>query len=82
MSKLKIRPEIVAFAAAMESKMRKHDADRGDSWKKCNIDFLHQRIEEEMSEMSLADGDEISDEAVDVGNFAMMIWYRNFRMGG
>jgi hypothetical protein len=77
------RPEVMAFARAMEAKLRKHDAKRGTTgWKRDRAVALAQRLREEVDELDGAaemfeEGEEpaenVLSEAADVGNFAMMI---------
>lgn len=69
------RPEVAAFADAMENKLRANDHKGG--WKNdINLD-LYYRMEEESRELltAVATGrvDEILGEAADVANFAMMV---------
>lgn len=84
-----VRPEVVAFAIAMEEKLRKHD-DRG-GWDDCHVSYLCDRAMEELQELHvalepfIAEGggygypapynvrESILDETVDVANFCMMI---------
>ena len=79
---LALRPEVAAFAQAMESQLRKHDATRGKrGWQNDYPQPLMQRLRQEADEldtvlllglspnkpaMALA-------EAADVANFAMMV---------
>ena len=72
-----LRPELRVFARFMESHLRAHDDTRGDSWKSESIDWLIERLEEELSELRAArrrgNFDGIVDECADVANFAMMV---------
>ena len=45
---MKIRPEIMRFAEAMETKLQKHDKEKGDSWKKMSINRLKELLEKEI----------------------------------
>ena len=71
------RPEVVAFAHAMESKLR--DNDHKSGWKGCGIDWLLARLTQEVGELAeqlATDGPDDEDtigEAADVANFAMMV---------
>lgn len=74
-----IRPEVVAFAEAMEAKLNLND--HKEHWNKQSMSYLVQRLREEMLELrdklntpikDLEPG-EILSEAADVANFAMMI---------
>lgn len=81
-----IRPEILAFAEAMEKTMRKHDGNKGDSWKDCQINYLYIKLNEEFTEVETAvynrlhkagKINEISKELVDLANVSAMLWNRN-----
>lgn len=76
------------FAEAMNSKLRERSLGQDDftaprgpvryGWQvHCDISYLLRRLREELRELEKASGsEEISAEAVDVGNFAMMVWDR------
>lgn len=72
-----IRPVVLAFALAMERKLRAHDDRPG--WKDEPNDYLIARLREEMVELAAALDRgrhvplDIVGEAADVANFAMMI---------
>jgi len=73
---LRLRPEVREFAEAMERKLRKNDAERGNSWKISPMSYLLERLEDEVRELrnAILDGNTfILPEAADVGNFVMMI---------
>jgi NTP pyrophosphatase (non-canonical NTP hydrolase) len=70
------RPEVIAFADAMEAKLRANDYKGG--WESLTPDWLVARMLQEMGELALAvageiGGGEVLYEAADVANFAMMI---------
>lgn len=69
------RPEVRAMADAMEAKLRKHDAARGESWKTTDIDWLLNGLDDEVAELrgAVEDGERVLYEAASVANFAMMI---------
>lgn len=78
-----MRKAVSDFAQAMEEKLRRHDDRRG--WDECEIDFLFNRLLQEVAELhevmclnriSISTPKKVKDEAVDVANFAMMIWDR------
>jgi hypothetical protein len=79
-----IRPEIMAFAGAMEAEMARHDVENGDSWKDdyCDIDFLSYKACEHAHNlytsygMIIKDNEVLAHEAIDIANFAMMIWHK------
>lgn len=77
MSEITVRPEVMAFAEAMERKLRVHDKERGDSWKTCDILYLHSRLGFEHGEyVDAATGPAERVELIDIANFAMMLWNR------
>ena len=49
-----IRLEVLAFAMRMEMALRKHDKERGNSYKECDSEFLIRRLKEEVSELEEA----------------------------
>lgn len=66
------RPEVQAFAIAMEEKLRENDHKR--HWRKRPLKYLRRRLAEEMIELDEADcAEDAAAECVDVANFAMMI---------
>ncbi len=78
MAKLRLRPEVVAFAQAMEQKLRENDYKGG--WKECSTQELFKHLEEEVGELktcveSIYDfsKEETLGEAADVANIAMML---------
>lgn len=76
---LGLRPAVLRFACAMETKLRKHDSDRGpDGWLDCSRTWLLERIDQERDELARAvetgHRGTIAAEAVDVANFAMMLF--------
>lgn len=70
-----LRPEVLAFATLMEAKLRKNDHKK--HWSTCDIDYLEERLEDEVDELKLAVRERTSEvvarEAADVANYAMMI---------
>lgn len=80
---LRLRPEVVAFAQAMERKLRANDHKGG--WEDEDPEWLMDRLKEEVAELDRAittrDGGPLSGramkrvirEASDVANFAMML---------
>ncbi len=76
---MELRPEVLAFAQAMERKLREHDETRGRrGWSSAQPDWLMLRLTEETGELARAvrrtrRGPLILDEAADVGNLAMMV---------
>lgn len=83
---LGVRPEVAAFAAAMEAKLKENDHKGG--WSDCDKHWLMDRLYEEADELCGAVNrgvaSEIEREAADVANFAMMIFdiARNALGGG
>lgn len=78
-----LRPDVLAFACLMETKLRKHDAKRGQSWKQDDVRDLFDRLTDEAKELrrALNGRGDVVDECVDVANFAMMVadQYLSFR---
>lgn len=78
---LGLRPEVLAFARAMEAKLRKHDGDRGDSWKMTHDSFLYSGLITEVAEFTDAFthglARDVPGEAVDIANFAMFFWAKS-----
>ena len=70
-----IRAEIMLFAEEMERVMRKHDAEKGDSWKNIPTEYLLLKLQEEYGEASV-DTQKNPMELVDLANVAMMLFYR------
>jgi hypothetical protein len=67
-----LRPEVVAFAEAMEMQLRKNDWKK--HWRHCTGAYLFNRLRGEVNELSRSVlPDERLKEAADVANFAMMI---------
>ena len=68
-----LRPEVLAFALEMESKLRANDHKA--HWRECSLDYLLTRLEQEALELreAINCGDGVIGEAADVANFAMMI---------
>jgi hypothetical protein len=85
-TKPKIRPEIMAFAEAMEAEMAERDSRSGERsgiwWKSAEADSLaysiheHWRNLDEALDTPIYEKDTIINEATDIANFAMMIWYK------
>lgn len=68
-----VRPEVQAFARAMEEQLRAHD-DKG-GWKNCGSNWLWARVQDEMLEVDAArrgHGD-LLHECADAANFLMML---------
>lgn len=79
-----IRPEILAFAEAMELTMRKHDPKKGDSYKTCPMIYLGGKVQEEYQEfeeefLKMLNGvpNNLNPELVDLGICCVMTWNRN-----
>ena len=74
---LECRQEVQDFAVLMEQKLRKND--HKNHWSKESFTYLFSRLDEEMTELNQAvasaktDYTRITDEAIDVANFLMMI---------
>ncbi len=72
---MRVRKEIMAFAEAMEYKLRENDHKGG--WEESSMIDLKSNLKDEMLELfdALDNGTyyDVLFEAADVGNFAMMI---------
>lgn len=72
-----LRPEVLAFAEAMELKLRKHDGKK-THWKDQPIEAHVKLLQLELQEFLCADEffsvAEARGESVDLGNFAMILW--------
>lgn len=70
-----LRPELRRFAEAMELKLRKHDADKGETWRWCAIGRpgLRAGLDQELAEM---DANMDPEEAVDAANFLLFLFNR------
>jgi len=74
-----IRPEILAFADAMEAEMAKHDAKKGDSWKEMGFPDLCQMMFRLASDMYVREIKNLHDDPhdfIDLANYAMMLHWR------
>lgn len=69
------RPSVNWFAEKMELKLRENDHKGG--WEHCSPHWLLDRLKQEVLELenaiSSSDANEITKEAADVANFALMI---------
>ena len=78
-----MREQVKSFSKDMERVLKKNDEKHG--WDNLTIHWLLYRLKEETDElrMELTNQDKASAmrEAIDVANFAMMIW-DNLRRGG
>lgn len=76
---LKVRPQVEAFALAMERKLRQNDHKGG--WRRMNNGAIMHRVDIEREELTAAlaskDWMRIRDEAADVANFLMMLCQNN-----
>ena len=72
-----LRPEVQAFATAMEHQLRLNDYKGG--WEGTTLNYLSRRLTMELKELrrtmkeKLLDNPAVVSEAADVANFAMMI---------
>ncbi len=77
---MKIRDSVMRFAEAMEAELKENDHKGG--WKECNIHYLIGRLRNECVELEdvlwgrreMSGNKGIRNEAVDIANFAMMIF--------
>ncbi len=70
-----LRPEVLAFALAMEKRLRENDHKGG--WHEASDQYLLRRLYEEVIELQWAlaepQEDNVIREAADVANFSMML---------
>lgn len=73
-----LRSEVEWFALEMEAKLREND--HKGHWRNCSLEYLRTRIHEELGELlttldavPVESSEQITREAADVANFAMMI---------
>ncbi|HVY65917.1 MAG TPA: hypothetical protein VHH11_13935 [Gammaproteobacteria bacterium] len=72
-----LRPQVRAFAEAMEAQLRANDHKGG--WQECSLAYLYGRVAEELEELSAEtdraerDTAAVRREAADVAAFVMMI---------
>lgn len=88
-----LRPELLEFAMVMEYVLRKHDGEKKDSWKTCDINYLYCKLEEESNEVKeeifkekfvVSDNLKsyhLRDELVDLANICFMLHRRAGRIG-
>lgn len=81
---MEARQQVVAFAGAMERKLRQNDHKGG--WLGMNNGSIMARIQQELTELTEAlaskDRTRIRDEAADVANFLMMLCQNNKALDG
>lgn len=70
-----IRPEILAFAEAMETKMAMHDYELGCSWKGRGPRFFQDSMEHVLEYAESQNDVERAREAIEIGALAMMYWW-------
>lgn len=67
------------FATTLKRVYKKHFPRKGDSWKDCDIEFLNNKLLEEMTEVETSGGwlPIRMDELVDLALVTAMIWARD-----
>lgn len=82
MKRPRVREPVMDFAALMESRLRRHDADRGKrGWLGSDTDWLLSRVFSEAGELMYAKArllsggsmEDVRAECADAANFLMMI---------
>jgi len=53
---MELRPELAEYAQAIERTLRRHDKEKGDSWKECSHQWLNGKLVEEVVEYLRAEG--------------------------
>ena len=76
-----IRQEVMDFAKAMETVLRKHDNHKS-GWRDCSYSYLLKGVIRELKEAIEADEDpqnydRVAEELIDVAAFCMMYWDLN-----
>ena len=66
---------VETFSGYMLMYMDKHQKNKGDSWKTCDIEFLEDKLQEEMAEYTRSNCEDKA-ELIDIANIAMMLWLR------
>ena len=77
MKKMETEKALSEFVIQMEDTLQKHSGEKGDSWNDCDMQFLIDKLEEEIKEYRdetkpLAKAEEL----VDVANMCMMLYHR------
>lgn len=74
-----ISPELKEFVLEMESELKRHDREKGDSWKSMPMSELVDIFYTSMCKLKyvdVVDGKECN-QLIDIANLAMMVWYRS-----
>jgi hypothetical protein len=79
-----LREEIKEFAEEMERIMKENDEDKGDSWRDCSVEFLINKLWEEIEEFKhivsphiIYEKDNLPEkELTDIANVCMMLFHR------
>lgn len=83
MRRIDVREELADFALAMEAKLSANDHKA--HWRAVDISYLFHRLHQELNELETAHEQmiaaDVRAEAVDVANFAMMIFDRIEHVG-
>lgn len=72
-----MRQEVKEFAEDMERILAKHDALKGESWKRMNYADLRDLLFNEFIEAYKVTAKPHPDEFVDLANIAMMLWWHD-----
>jgi hypothetical protein len=67
----RIRPELKEFMLACEAELKRHDVEKGDSWKTMPVEELIDLFAKLTNEYCHK-----ADDYIDIANGAMMVWYR------
>ena len=70
-----VRPELIQLALHTENRLRDHDPQKGDTWKYCDVNYLKDKLQEELAEWSTSGK---RDELLDMTAVIMMLWRRSF----
>jgi len=71
-----LRDEVRKFADEMEKELRRHDPEKGDSWKELDIVRLDGLLAKAYLCWGYGPEKNRRDELIDLANIAMMLWHR------
>ena len=67
------------FREVMRARLRINQDEKGDSWVTCDIEFLEDKLLEEIEEyLSAKKHVDKKEEAIDIANICMMLYNRHF----
>ncbi len=73
----KLRPEVMEFALLMEETLKKHDLEKGDSWKTSKGSYLASELVGGFNKFfNNTDPDGSKLQLIDIANIALMLYFR------